>query len=97
MQVIVNKSEMERSGNKILQLSEEYNDKIKEIRNIVSIIESNWVGDDAVAYKEMITEKCIPNLEKIKQMIDQYGTYLKKVPEVYYAIDSSCLNKGNRG
>lgn len=97
MQVIVNKSEMEKSGNKILQLSEEYADKIKEIQNILDKINRCWIGDDAIAYSDMINEKLIPNLEKIKDMMEKNGAYLKKVPEVYYRIDSICLNKGNKG
>ena len=47
MQIVVNKDELKKRGSQIIGLSKEYNEKIREIKNISEMINTCWNGQDA--------------------------------------------------
>ena len=91
MKVFISKDEVEKAGVKLLSLSSEYNEKVNEIKNLSDKIKHCWTGEDASAYCQLLTEKCIPALERINETIENFGNYLKKVPNVYSTFDKNAV------
>lgn len=97
MQIISNKNELIRSGNEIVDLSREYEQKIKEIKEIIERMNQYWKGQDADTFQNMINEKCIPALEQIRQKIENFGNYIKQVPIIYETFERNTVDSVKKG
>ena len=93
MNIIINKTEIINYGNQILDYSSEFKDEINKINALIESINTVWDGADALKYINVMKEKYIVGLEEIKVVLDEYGTYLKRVPETYSAIDEVFSSK----
>lgn len=97
MQIVSNKNELIRSGNEIVDLSREYEQKIKEIKEIIERMRQYWKGQDADTFQNMINEKCIPALEQIRQKIENFGNYIKQVPIIYETFEKNTVDSVKKG
>lgn len=61
---------------------------IKNIESYVNDIDSYWQGDDAASFKKTING-ILKKLKKYDEVLIEYWDYLKKIPNVYGAIESS--------
>ncbi len=96
MQIVVNKDELKKRGSQIIGLSKEYNEKIREIKNISEMINTCWNGQDAETFTMMLTEKCIPALEQISKTIENFGQYLKQIPVIYDTLEKNAIETGEK-
>lgn len=93
MDIVINKSDIVNYGNQIVDYSSEFQDEIKKFSALIESINTVWDGADALKYINVMKEKYIVGLEEIKGVLDEYGKYLKKVPETYSAIDEVFSSK----
>lgn len=96
MQIITNKDELIKSGNKIIGLAEEYNQKIIEIENLTQNMQLYWSGRDAEAFENMINEKCVPALKQICNMLENFGKYMKQVPIIYETFEKNTIESSKK-
>ena len=82
MQIVANKEEISKRGIQIIELSDEYGQKIKEC----------WRGQDADTYVMMMAEKCIPALEQVNKVIENFGNYLKQIPKIYDTLETEAIS-----
>lgn len=87
MRILANKTDINNTCNRITFLSEEYQDKIKQMNNLLDKIQSCWNGNNSKIFVERVQTECIQNLEDINDVIQSYGEYLKKVYDSYEQID----------
>ena len=94
MQIVANKEEISKRGIQIIELSGEYGQKIKEIKNLSEKIKECWRGQDADTYVMMMAEKCIPALEQVNKVIENFGNYLKQIPKIYDTLETEAISSG---
>lgn len=93
MNIVISKSDISNYGSQIVDYSSEFKDEIRKISALIESINTVWDGADALKYINVMKEKYIIGLEEIKNVLDEYGNYLKKVPETYSAIDEVFSSK----
>lgn len=93
MNVVINKSDIINYGSQIVDYSSEFKDEIKKFSALIESINTVWDGADALKYINTMKEKYIVGLEEMKSVLDEYGNYLKKVPETYSAVDEVFSSK----
>lgn len=93
MDITINKDEVEKYGNEIIELSEEFNQNTKKVLSLIEAINTAWEGADATKYINTMKEKHIRDLEEISNILKTYGTYLRSVPETYSALDETFASK----
>lgn len=93
MNIIINKSNITNYGNQIIDYSNEFKLEIKKFSALIESINTVWDGADALKYINTMKEKYITGLEEIKSILDEYGNYLKKVPETYSTVDEVFSSK----
>lgn len=93
MDIVISKSDITNYGNQIVDYSSEFKDEITKFSALIESINIAWDGADALKYINVMKEKYVVCLEEIKSVLDEYGNYLKKVPETYSAIDEVFSSK----
>lgn len=93
MNVVINKSDITNYGSQIIDYSSEFQDEIKKFSALIESINTVWDGADALKYINTMKEKYIVGLEEMKNVLDEYGNYLKKVPETYSSVDEVFSSK----
>ncbi len=93
MNIIINKDDTTNYGNQIIDYSSEFKDEINKFSALIESINTIWNGADALKYINIMKEKYIVGLEEIKSVLDDYGNYLKMVPDTYSAIDEAFSSK----
>lgn len=93
MNIVINKSDITNYGNQIVDYSSEFKAEIKKFNALIESINTAWDGADALKYINVMKEKYIIGLEEIKSVLDEYGNYLKKVPETYSVVDEVFSSK----
>ncbi len=93
MNIVISKSDITNYGSQIVDYSSEFKDEIKKFSALIESINIAWDGADALKYINTMKEKYIVGLEEIKSVLDEYGNYLKKVPETYSAVDEVFSSK----
>ena len=93
MDIVISKSDIANYGNQIVDYSSEFKDEITKFSALIESINIAWDGADALKYINVMKEKYVVGLEEIKSVLDEYGNYLKKVPETYSAIDEVFSSK----
>ena len=68
-------------------------DEVKKLLTIIENINNAWQGNEASAYITEMKEKYIIELEKIVEIIEEYGLYLEKIPEAYSILDEVFSSK----
>lgn len=93
MNIVINKSDIKNYGNQIIDYSSDFKDEIKKFSALIETINTIWDGADALKYINVMKEKYILGLEEIQNVLDEYGNYLKKIPEAYSAVDEAFSSK----
>ena len=93
MNIEINKTDITNYGNQIIDYSNEFKDEIKKFSALIESINTAWDGADALKYINIMKEKYIVGLEEMKSVLDEYGNYLKKIPEAYSALDEIFSSK----
>lgn len=93
MEIMVKCSDVVNYGKKIENYSSELQDNIKKFNMLIESINEIWDGADALKYINVMREKYVVGLQEIKSILDDYGTYLKKVADAYSALDESYFSK----
>jgi hypothetical protein len=94
MNVTIKKNEVLKISNSIIANAEDFESNIKKLLNIIEGINLAWEGADALKYINTLKDKYIVELNGLVDVINQYGEYLKNVPEAYMLLDEafSCKN-----
>lgn len=92
----VNYTEVKKTGANIKEISDEFLNNINQLNSITDNISQIWQGNDAKDYINKFREGCLPGLKKISQIMEKYGEYLCKVPDVYKTLDNNALNKSKQ-
>ncbi len=92
----INYIEVKNTGTNIVEISKEFSDNITRLNNIIDNVGNVWNGQDSEDYINKIREGCIPGLKKISEIMEKYGNYLCKVPNVYKTLDNNALNKSKQ-
>lgn len=69
-------------------LVENVNACISNIEYYVNNIDPYWQGDDATSFKKKINE-ILKDLKKYDEALQEHWDYLKKIPNVYGAIETA--------
>ena len=93
MNIVISKSDIKNYGSQIVDYSSDFKDEVKKFSALIETINTVWDGADALKYINTMKEKYIIGLEEIKSVLDEYGNYLKKVPETYSAVDEVFSSK----
>lgn len=93
MKIEINKDVVKSKGNEIVTYSEEFRNYVKQIYSIIDSINLVWEGSDSLKYINTMKEVYLKGLDSMSDAIQQYGTYLKNVPEVYEMIDEIYAKK----
>lgn len=93
MDIIIRKADITNYGKQIVEYSSQFNDEIKKFNALIDEINTIWDGADALKYVNVMKEKYITGLEEIKSIIDEYGEYLKKIPDLYSSVDEVFSSK----
>lgn len=93
MEVLINCSNTSSTGSKIVDYSNDFSTYVKKIDSILDSINTAWSGDDSLKYINAMKDKYIVELEEIKKYLEDYGNYLKKVPNAYKTLDEAFSSK----
>lgn len=86
-----------KTGNNIIQLSENLQSQITQLKQIVVSIQASWSGTDAERYIYVLEEEIIHELNKFNEILQNQGEYLMKIPVIYEAFDEYFNNLNKSG
>lgn len=93
MDIIIKKNEVRKMGDKIIDYSNDFMNDIKKFNSIIDSINIAWDGADSLRYINTMREKHVAGLEELKSAIQEYGEYLKNIPEAYSIVDEVFSSK----
>lgn len=93
MEILINKSDIKKYGKQIVDYSLDFQDATNHFCELIDQINAVWEGQDALKYINIMKEKYVPGLEEMASVLEDYGEYLKKVPETYQALDETFSSK----
>lgn len=96
MNTSINLEEVKKTGDAIVNLSEDLTKNINQLNLIIDNLKSSWSGEDASIYISSITEGFILGLKQLSDVIENYGIYLQNIPDIYETIDSESSNESER-
>lgn len=88
MKVIVNKEELENTGNNIIDYANDFKIQIETVKKLVESLNDTWYGTDMKTFVNEMNTRYIPKLEELKEELIKYGNYLKEVRKDYEELDS---------
>lgn len=94
MTIIVNKDQIKDKGKEIIDYSDDFLKDINKFNGVIKDINRVWKGSDALKYIETMSDKYVPGLKDLENVIRDYGKYLKKIPGIYDLLDKEfcCKN-----
>lgn len=87
MKVIVDKEELEKAGDNIVEYANEFKIQIEKVKKIVEIIHESWEGKDMKTFVNEMNARYIPKLEELRNELIKYGNFLKETKEDYEELD----------
>lgn len=93
MEVMINKTQTSKYGEKLISYTNSFEDDIKKITAIIENINLAWEGNESLKYVNVMKEKYIAGLQELKDVLEDYGTYLKKVSDSYSSVDEVYSSK----
>lgn len=91
--IIVNKSELKRMGAKLISDANSLHSEGQKINSIINEMAGYWEGKDRDKCVTVIKDTYLVNLDKEKNRINNYGEYLKKIPNAYDELDNSYMKR----
>ncbi len=80
-------NELKQLGNDLVNQADLLNNDIKKLYNVINNMSLYWTGIDAQKFTLTMQEQNLKELEKLSQIINEYGKYLTKVPECYELLE----------
>lgn len=93
MNIVIRKSDVTNYGGQIINYCGEFKNEIKKFNALIESINSVWDGADALKYINIMKEKYIVGLKEMEDTLEEYGKYLKEIPETYSALDEAFTSK----
>lgn len=87
MNISVNKNEMKKIANSMIDNTEALADEIKIIMATIEKIEANWKGADALKHSKVLRDGCVCELNKFQSIINDYAVCLKNVADCYDRLE----------
>ena len=92
MQIKVDYDQVHQSALNIKQKAMQYEETIQKIYGRMHQMQSIWQGADNQAFIDKL-EQFRPQLERMRDIIEQYGLYLQKSAENYQALQQDRIMK----
>lgn len=89
LDTVVKKQEVRSAGNEIIGYAEDLTNYINQFQSIIDSVNNVWQGADALRYINFMRDQYTPKLLLFKSMLEEYGLYLKKIPEAYEVLDET--------
>lgn len=89
MNIIIKSGEVKKISSEILEYEKDFEDDIKKFEMLIDNINTLWKGADALKYINTMKEKYVVGMREMADVIEDYGTYLKNVPDAYSTLDES--------
>jgi|GEM_PF-2689168 len=93
MNIYIDENEVKKTGDSIIGYASDFSDEIKEFDNIITSIDDAWSGADELKYVNLLREKYEVQLNELSDLIQTYGMYLSKIPNVYSSLDEAYSSK----
>lgn len=93
MEVSIKRSDVKRVANEMLEYSQDFDDEVKRVKNIIESIGTAWNGTDAIKYVNTMRDKYVVKLDELSDLIRSYGEYLQKVPDAYQILDEAFVSR----
>lgn len=93
MDVLIDKNQVSKEASSIVNSIEELKKEINNLLNVTDKLNTVWQGEDATYYITKLKDECILELNKYYEILKDYGTYLKTVPQGYDALDGIFSSK----
>ena len=93
MNITVKKAEILKTGNDIVACSEDLTTSINRITAVIDNINSIWEGVDSLKYVNTMRDKYIVGLNELQDVVEEYGMYLRNIPEAYTILDETFASK----
>lgn len=93
MKIKIDNANIESLGNKVLACGEDLEKGANRLNSIIDSINSAWEGSDSLKYVKSLQTKMQPVLKDLTKEINNYGLYLKNVPNAYDALDEEYASK----
>lgn len=93
MDIVANTANMEKTANLIMEKASDLESEIRTMLVVIDNISSIWSGDDANKYITIMKEKYIPGMLKLKEILVDYGLYLKTASQTYNVLDDNFSSK----
>lgn len=93
MNVSIDKNQVSKIASSIISDTEDLKKEIDNLLNTIDKLNAVWQGPDANKYVTGLKEECILELNKYHDILQDYGTYLKNVPQGYDALDGIFSSK----
>ncbi len=93
MLIKINKTQISKLSDEFLDNVNQFDVYIKKLYNLLENIESSWQGADEAKLINVMKDNYLVAMHEFKEVLNNYGTYLKKIPNVYGTLDDNYANK----
>lgn len=70
---------LEQNKNAILREKDTFENSVKNLQNIISEIQENWVGESSNAYAEKFQDLKVQGLDKVSELLQEVADQLSQV------------------
>ena len=84
-------------GDNITESSVLFANKTRELENAIDEIINSWQGDDATRYINLLKENYVRNLAELASVLNDYGTYISSVSQIYASLEQGAMMNYNGG
>lgn len=87
MNIVVDTDVINSQAQDILNYAQSLNDDISRLNSTIDSLSSSWEGDDATKYINTMRDVYLSDLQKLSEIVTEYGEYLRGAAEAYSNID----------
>lgn len=84
----IDDSGLNKVGNNMISLSEQFANLIQQLKQVIQQLIVSWNGEDAIKYINLFNEEYLPRLTELKTQMEVQGEYVMKIPTIYKTFDS---------
>ena len=93
MKIKIDNANIESLGNKVLSCNETLESDVQRLNTIIDSINQAWEGSDSLKYINALKNKMEPVLKDLTNEVNNYGLYLKNIPNTYDILDEEYASK----
>lgn len=93
MNIYIDESGITSISNNIQNDIDSFNSQIKMLNSVIDDINEAWQGGDALKYINVMRDKYIIALYDLHDLLEEYASYLNKVPGAYSTLDEAFKGK----